>query len=126
MTPANFAKQKRRVERYIKKWHTALGMRWWTINFDYSDEDKGDEVAAITHTRWAYRHAKITFYLPVIADIGDTELENGVIHEFCHVLVNEMRQDWTNDPDKAIDHEEHVVTGLATAFKWARLAGGKK
>jgi len=48
---------------------------------------------------------------------GD-EIERAVVHELCHILVNEMRED-------EIHHEERVVTGLQKAFMWVAGESGK-
>jgi hypothetical protein len=43
--------------------------------------------------------------------LDEYELEKAIVHEFMHILVNEMRAG-------GIDHEERVVTGLANAALW--------
>lgn len=57
--------------------------------------------------------AYITLYLPCLKDLSPQRLEEIVIHELVHILINEMR-DYHKDPD----HEERVVTGIQKAFSW--------
>ena len=111
-------KSKKRVTKYLKKWTYLLGLRWWQIYVCWSDDHDsfnrdGSTVVARTFSDWRYMTATVTFYLPAIKDKTDEELEMYVIHELCHVLVNEMRE-------QGIDHEERVVTTLQKAFFWTR------
>lgn len=124
MTDKEYRKQKKRLERFIEKWRTQLGMRWWQITFNYHDEpcvgDGDRPPAARTTVDWDYNRAIIDFYVPEFVKDSDERVEQIVIHEFCHVLVNEMRQ-WRGASD-ALSHEERVVTNLAQAFLWVRDA----
>jgi hypothetical protein len=122
----NYAAQKRRIRRLIDKWHKSLGMGWWSLDIKYSNttRDDGDDYSTVlmaVHTDWEYRKAAITVHIPSMFDVSNEDLEKCVVHELCHVLVNEMH-DWTlEDPGKK--HEERVVCGLADAFLWTRNAG---
>jgi hypothetical protein len=97
------------------------GLLLWEITFIYygdpadivehftSDNDK--IVAARTTADWRYLTAKIIVNVNALTDMDETNIESMVIHELCHILVNEMRE-------SDLHHEERVVTGLARAFMW--------
>lgn len=67
---------------------------------------------------WPYRKATINFWFNATTDLDDEDLEEVVVHELCHILVNQMRE-------KGIVHEEAVVTALSKAFIWTWGAGAK-
>lgn len=114
------------------KWIRATGLSQWMIDFVWKREpgavlDESNSVmtfrSAEVSCSWRYMHATLTFYVPSVADYIDKEpvvdreerLETLVLHELCHLLVNETRQDEDQE-----SHEERVVTQLANAFLWAR------
>lgn len=66
--------------------------------------------AATCTASWEYRQAQITFNMPLLAAKKEEEIEEIIVHEMVHVLVNEMRE-------KGIKHEERVVTELTWAFR---------
>jgi hypothetical protein len=126
-----YREQKRRVERFVEKWRRPMGLDWWTLKFRWDRLDKceldktGDgSFCCVAHTevQWPYLTATITLHLPTIEEQSDKELESQVVHELCHVMVNEMR--WLNAESVNLDHEERVVTQLAQAFRWVREEGG--
>lgn len=104
---------------YFDYWVRVLGLRWWKVNvcYDYCRKqyknDDGEEVLARTFVKWKYLTADIYVNVKGVRRLTDEEIEQMVIHECTHVLVNEMRED-------GIDHEERVCTTLAKAFEWVR------
>lgn len=128
MTDQEYRKQKKRVRKLIEKWHAALGLRWWRIDYNFYRECLPDhpEAVALCTVHWEYKEADIDFCLPKCAELADDRLEYMYVHECCHVLVAEMRE-WAGDGDRSCPvrqrHEERVVTDLASAFLWVRLAG---
>lgn len=111
---------KKLVRTAMDKWTYRLGLRWWNVEaycykgkrarkFFKSDDDS--TILARTFADWRYSEAVVYFNLPALRDMSVEEIERTVVHELCHVLVNEMR---SGD----IDHEERVVTGLTKAFQW--------
>lgn len=125
MNEEKFKEQQARVEAYFEKWLTPLGLRWWTIDFIWRDDgcDRRRDTptrrcAMHTFASWPYSEAAITVHVERLASVTDEKLEWIVVHELCHILVNEMRE---ND----IDHEERVTSALASAFLWTREAGEK-
>lgn len=77
--------------------------------------DNGDVVPAYVDANWMYASAKISVNLPAFDDMKPDEIERHVVHELCHILVNEMREG-------ELHHEERVVTGLTKAFFWVENA----
>ena len=126
MNDAEYEKEKARVEAICDKWHDLLGMGYWEISYiwerDSYDADGGNTPpsrwARTTHaetaTAWEYRRASIAFYLRNTVGESDAEIEKTVLHEFAHVLVNEMR----DDTPRSRKHEERVVSGLSDVFRW--------
>lgn len=120
------------IRALATRWIDALGLRQWMIDFVWKREpgiitDENSTTvtfrSAEVSCSWRYMHASLTFFLPSVADYIDKEpivdrgerLESLVLHELCHLLVNETRQDADRE-----NHEERVVTQLANAFLWAR------
>lgn len=107
------------IKKYLDIWTYRLGLRWWHIEARFIDDPTTiirtftdpEDVLARTTVRWEYAQAVISFNIPAWDDVDDDEIEEYVIHELCHVLVNEMQEGETH-------HEERVVTSLAKAFLW--------
>ena len=115
-------------------WETRLGLRWWTLHVAYDRTGAGHRraegegpdrvaVAATCKADWRYLEATITFNMPELLDIPTERVEQIIIHELCHALVNEMRDDAGTDN---MDHEERVVTAMTSAFLWTRDAAAAK
>lgn len=120
MNDKEFNALKKRLEKYCRKWRSMLGLKWWKITYVWSRESIGRDTGttqynecATTSVQWPYRDAKITFNMPCLLGLSDGTLENDVIHEHVHILVNEMRFF-----DEGVCHEERVVTDLTSAFQW--------
>ena len=131
MKPAEYRKQKKRVQRSIDRWHTVLGLKWWKVDYVWYDSQKqfakgladptyAHDVAARTWTDWRYRSATISFSVPKVATMTDDEVENMVIHEMVHVLVGSLSA--RGNKEHVADHAEFVTTSLAHAFEWVRRA----
>lgn len=130
MTDAEYAEQKARVERLINWWGEELGIRaCWKVDYQFIREHARDEPDCVMETtvRWQYAHATFCVYLPVVEEQDDEDLENAVVHEYMHLLLNEMRalRD-KSDPLTSVlweeerCREEHAATTLARAFIWVR------
>src|SRR3990167_8555790 len=115
-------KKEKLVKSYFKKWMRSLGLLWWSITIHYYDDpdsileifksqDEGRVIFARTMVDWKYAQATIQVNLLAMKTMDGDEIERAVVHELCHILVNEMRED-------EIHHEERVVTGLQKAFMW--------
>ena len=121
MDDKEYAKQKARVQALVDRFHARLGMKWWNVTYAYrrtpfEDSGSGGQVLAQCTARWQYLHAHIEYDLGAVADVDDDELENAFLHEYGHVLVNEMRE-------KGMAHEERVCEHIGRALLWAYRAG---
>jgi hypothetical protein len=99
-----------KIEGYLKYWLDKMSFTEWTYNIDYEalqNEDNSSINAAIV-PQWEYQHFNLKFYLPNLVNHGDKELENTVIHELSHALVNQMERPSTRRVDV-----ETVVTNLS-------------
>jgi hypothetical protein len=130
MTDAEVERQTGRVQRLIDWWGEELGIRaCWKVHYKFIRESCRDEPEAAMETfvRWQYAHATFSVFLPAAEEQDDEELENMVVHEFMHLLLNEMRplRDKSDPVTSALweeerCHEEHAATTLARAFIWVR------
>src|SRR3990167_4335584 len=116
MNDAEFETQKARILAIIEKWHTPLGLQWWTVTHEYvrSFDEMPDGAhtisLAIARVFWPYMEANIYWNLYNATDCDDAHLERAFIHECLHILVREMRDDAGSEK---IDHEERVCATLA-------------
>lgn len=106
------------LKGFVSKWDEILGLEvsGWHIGITYSwhppiasDPDAPKFGSASSNVDWEYLHGRISFFLPCLLDTPEDELEEIVVHEYMHLMVNEMRE--TN-----VKHEERVVSGLARGF----------
>jgi len=116
-------KTKKLILKYFYLWQLRLGLKWWVIDLcfhrdpatiieRFSNPGDGEGVTlAMTTVRWQYLTATIEFNLPSWKGLSEKSIEHHILHELCHILVNEMREG-------EIHHEERVVTGLTDAFLW--------
>ncbi len=105
--------QKRRINRYLKKWRPA-GFGWWKITIEWSRAEDGDSNATINED-WEYRQAVITFYLVRAALLSDDDLEAVVVHELSHLLVGSIADYSTDDKRK---QTEFAVSCVERALLW--------
>lgn len=110
------------IKAAFAKWIPRLGLAWHDIEIVYYDDpqeiinhfriiETGEMVPATVTAQWMYADAKININLPVFEHIETDNIERVIVHELCHILVNEMREG-------ELHHEERVVTGLTKAFFW--------
>ena len=115
--------KKKIIQKCLNEWTYRLGLRWWEITVTWYKKPKAirryfgckkyEMVIARTFADWRYGTASIHVNLSAFDGMNDKKIESVVIHELCHVLVNELQSG-------GIDHEERVVTGLQKAFVWTR------
>lgn len=134
MTDKEYRQQRRRIQSLIKKWVQPLGLRWWSINFEYEREDKhsggsayapmdvGGYWETVMDTRCDpnYLKATITVYCRVIKDMNDDDLELSFLHELMHIFVSPMHT------QKTAKEEELVATKLAQAVLWSRKEASER
>lgn len=137
LTDKEFNSGRKRIRAVIRKFNS-IGIGWWHLDVGFArsvDEmpETGNKqhndgrwlCAATTSVAWEYRDAKITFNVEAVKDADDETLEKRFLHEYAHMLVNEMRSIAKPDSltDNWIEHEEHVCTSLANTLHWTYLAG---
>ena len=133
MNDAEYQKAKDFLVAMREKWAPCMGLKWWQVQYLYDREgqdfkatDRGacsETVLMRTYADWRYLNATINTNMPEVVRLlktseGKEQVERAWVHEYAHILVNEMRFDV--DPDKNIDHEERVCETLARAFMWTR------
>lgn len=89
MTDKEYKDLKKRIEKLVKKWRGLLWLNNYRIHNIWARVPKGDNpnCAATTEMRWEYLEADFTWYMPNLLELSDDELEDCVIHEFCHILI---------------------------------------
>lgn len=112
--------KKKKIDKLINKWTYRLGLRWWKVTVTYVEDvqevattfmEQDTTVLAKAFCDWRYATCNLYFNYYHLKDMSKEDIEFTIVHELCHALVNEMRE-------QGIDHEERVVTGLTKAFLW--------
>ena len=129
MTDKEYRTTRDRIRKIWKEWRVNLGLRWWQTRVEFVREDNKDHFDCVAKcvVQWEYMFATITCYLPGLAEKNDKDLEETIVHECVHILVNEMRE---FAPEKleerklfdAMKHEERTVTGITNALLWTKYA----
>lgn len=119
MTDKDYRQTKKRIDTLITKWYKPGGWGWWRTDFIYSDERHPDnnEIGAVTKATYQYSHGTITFYLPVLVDMPDEELEHLFVHELCHLTASTYPNfEDTSDGEARF---ERTVDDFARHIIWA-------
>lgn len=126
MNDNDYKELKSKLTKLIKKWYEPIGWGWWRTDFAYARERNPDnsDVAAITQADFKYSHATITFYMPVLAEMSDEELEHTFVHELCHITGSTYPNFENNDD--AVARFERTIDDFAKHIIWAYEAGGRK
>jgi hypothetical protein len=120
------------LQSYIDYWIPVLGLGSWsritsTCHPDSHPVNSGTLGEAAVN--WRYMEADINFYLGCMLGLDAKRIEYIVVHELCHCLVNEMRDENSEEDHQhkyLIPHEERVVCNLAMAFLRLKYKKGKK
>lgn len=119
MNDKEYRKQKKRVKKLIQYYKAKLGLHLWRINTQYhreypdSSHHPSNCVMWVT-ADWRYMDGTIHVVLPAIENFSDEDLEYFVLHEYAHIILNEMHV----DDEMFQDHEEHVATMLGLTWQW--------
>jgi hypothetical protein len=124
MTDKEYEKQKKRIQKLIRKWVKRLGLGWWKIDFNYHRELRNEPTNYNPNGEWNcpmatgsdfyYLTASVDVYLSVIKDVSDELLEECFLHEMMHIFLKPM------STGKTAKEEELVATKLARAFIWSQ------
>jgi hypothetical protein len=126
VTEKAFKRQKKRVQKYLRHWKILLGLGVWRIDVEWYDgrltetrggHDSRDTVLADIHVSWEYLKATMRVNIEAVSKLSDEQLEEVIIHELLHAVVNEMRN---FSADDGIYHEERVVSTLTSVIGWVR------
>ena len=111
-------KNERLFSKYVEEWCKKIWIGWWIIDVVYYSNKEflknesyevSKETVAICHTSWEYLDASIHVNSTLLKSVAEEDIENIVVHELMHILLNEMRE-------PGIAHEERVATLLARSF----------
>lgn len=111
-----------RIEAAVDRWRGLLGMHGWRINRSFHDgqyvmpDGRVSIAPASSHVKWEYLYAHLDFNVEEMAGMDDARVEEIVVHELMHVMVNEMRDLCAEEHPILIKHEERVCETLAQAF----------
>lgn len=128
MTDKEYHAQKKRVQKYIDRWFKTLGLGWFKVSMEWTREfcEHNKDTAASTYSSWQYKSATITWYLPKLLLAEDSDIEDTVVHEFCHILLSGLAQNAEDvDGDYARQVNEYTTELVARAVMWARTAGSE-
>jgi hypothetical protein len=114
----DFPEQRRRIEEMWARWVWLL--EGWDIAPRYFEgtfglvtgKSSGGGIIAEARANWRYLNGSVRWDLMAAGDVDDAELEETVVHEMVHFLVNEMNSDDDDENDRS-DHEERVVTVIS-------------
>lgn len=96
-------------------WQERMGLSHFEIEQSFLDSFLGDDgeedfkITACAETRWNYMQAKIKWYLPSAVRHSPERIEQTLVHELCHVLLNSEQ---THVPSKGGDGVE-LATEMA-------------
>ena len=118
-----FEVQRARAAAIFDWWEPVLGLRFWRVERFYHREpsdifesgEANSGTAAVIWAKWQYIEARIDINTPLLPEFDDDRLEDVIVHELCHALVNELKE-----PDPDGKHEERVVSHLSAAFRQVR------
>jgi len=102
-----------RINGFIAKWQPLLLPGDWHVSHSFQDKPFSDEAANVdarVQAQWEYQNATVEWSVPVLADESDAVVEQAVVHEFVHIIIDQI------SPDVRTKDEERVVTALARAF----------
>lgn len=115
----------KRIEQHIQTWAPLLELDHWKIVLDVDHDDHSHaadehESAVLSiHSDWRYRHAAIVAYAKVVEQEEPEDLEEYVVHELCHAVLCELRDQTKSSWKNA---EERIATILARSFVRTRRA----
>lgn len=124
------AKERRRIFPMVRRWRDSMGLGNWRVDVTYHDGTyeldggmSGADTVGSCKARWQYQTAHLQFNAQLTKDYDADRLEEIVVHELGHALVNEMRAanlpvGWSRDENDAA-HEERVVTLITNAILYA-------
>jgi Zn-dependent peptidase ImmA (M78 family) len=113
-------KLRHKVERLAREWQERMALGWWIITFQFNEEDQ--DCYATTQALWQYSHAIITWNLRNLSALNDELLEDTVVHELTHCLLDPITADEIKGDkfsDKAMEFAtERVARALLNTWRF--------
>lgn len=117
MTDKEYNQLRRKILKLSNKWRDILGLQGYRIRHHWHREHHPEnrDIGAETKMRWAYIEADFDWYMPQLStlNLDDTELEEVIVHEFCHVLVDPLMHEDTEHGKMVF---ERVVSTIQRAI----------
>jgi hypothetical protein len=127
MTQRQIEKQQRRIKKYVERWLRILGLDWWKITVEISDDMCVDAAYggsvnpdAGTSADWRYQHAHLTFKETSLIEISEEDLENIVLHELLHARMDQLWDKTEGVNRTQLFQEENLVSQLTSSFLMLR------
>lgn len=123
MDDKEFEKQRERVLAIFNSWRDLLSLNShrFSISYDRNNDNDKTTVARVW-ANWEYMTHHVKFYMPQVLEIEeDDQLEELVVHELVHVLLDPLSKQLKEDGDEAkLAINEFVTTNIAYRLIWAR------
>lgn len=125
MSDKEYNQLKKKITRLASLWRERLGLNTYRLHhsWDRTTKEKADNCGAEVKMRWEYLEADFTWYMPALKDLNDDELEECIVHEFCHVLIAPLMYD---DSEHGRLVYERVTSTVQRAIGWTYEAGKEK
>ena len=125
MTDKEVRAERKRTKDILTKWRGILGLHTDRFHYEFHRLPHPDNSAVTAEVKasWQYRNHYVDVYLSQTSRLDDSELEECLVHELCHVLLSPL---WDSQEDKTvaeIEKNEYTTTSLAYAILWAYQAG---
>lgn len=84
------------IKSLVKKWQHIATTYCWKLDIYYHGQAREmpsgqEKVAGFSHGSYHYLRGGIHFNLELMADLEKEEIEEYVVHEFCHFLLFPMK-----------------------------------
>lgn len=124
MTDKEYEETKKRLEKYLEKWHPLMQMGWYGLKYQYERGYCEDDssTCAVTTSSWIYRRHHITWFMQKISELSDEEIEDIVVHEFAHVVLAPVTQD---QPEEWHEQVEYTTQTIAVILQHIENKGDK-
>jgi len=107
-----------KLDKLVAKWVGDLWLGQWQIDtsWRWNGIDSHDDrtiVYAECDADWRYMRATIRFNVPACSTLSDRLLEEKVVHELLHCVVNEMRETEIKHEERVVSHLQRIACYLA-------------
>jgi len=81
-------KQKKLIRGYVRKWRDILFLQQWAFGTEYHNDIEKKGVVITMQPE--YKNAVISINVSVLKDCEKDELEEIIVHELCHAIVQPL------------------------------------